>query len=151
MKKTALLIVILTVVFASCSKDVEVIKAVSAGFVNCHTDSEGYISVMTDDMGNSYMVSEKGEQGPLPLRREPPREPAPLRRRAEDRYVLLDPVIPGLTRNLSGAVLRSPPLEAPGRPFLRPKSGIIVQITAFRVVVRMKNRPCSRAECVFET
>lgn len=62
MKKTALLIVILTVVFASCSKDVEVIKAVSAGFVNCHTDSEGYVSVMTDDMGNSYMVSEKGEK-----------------------------------------------------------------------------------------
>lgn len=51
----------MTLSFISCEEN-EVLKAVSAGFVNCHTDSEGYVSVLTDDMGNRYMVTNKGEQ-----------------------------------------------------------------------------------------
>jgi len=57
-----LILGIMLAVLSSCSKDIEVIKAVSAGFVNCYTDSEGYVSVMSDDMGNSYMVNEKSEK-----------------------------------------------------------------------------------------
>lgn len=65
MKRTTLLYLFTCVsfiVFNSCSKDIEVLKAVSAGFVNCHTDSEGYVSVLSDDMGHSYMVNEKSDK-----------------------------------------------------------------------------------------
>ncbi|MBO4268175.1 MAG: hypothetical protein J5869_02255 [Bacteroidaceae bacterium] len=65
MKKKTLLILIPCIilsVLSSCVKDEQIIKPKTAGFVNCHTDSEGYVSVLTDDMGNSYMVSEKGDR-----------------------------------------------------------------------------------------
>lgn len=65
MKNTIILALFYGIILSassSCTKEEQPVKPMTAGFVNCHTDSEGYVSVLSDDMGNTYMVGEKGER-----------------------------------------------------------------------------------------
>ena len=43
--------------FISCRKDNDEVKTTFSGFMTGYTDSQGYITVLNDDMGNRYMVN----------------------------------------------------------------------------------------------
>lgn len=66
MKRTTALLLTLTAVAAfavmSCNDDKEKIGTMFSGFMTGYTDSEGYVTVIKDDFGAEYMVSEKTEQ-----------------------------------------------------------------------------------------
>ena len=48
--------------FSACQDEKEPIDTMYSGFMTGYTDSEGYITVLNDDFGRQYMVSEKSEQ-----------------------------------------------------------------------------------------
>ncbi len=48
-------------VFISC-KEKDEIETMLSGFMTGYTDSEGYISVLNDDLGNQYMISGETEK-----------------------------------------------------------------------------------------
>jgi hypothetical protein len=66
MKRTTALLLTLTAVIAlsviSCDNDKEKIETMYSGFVTGYTDSEGYVTVIKDDFGTEYMVSEKADK-----------------------------------------------------------------------------------------
>lgn len=55
-------LVLLTGIMVSCKDDKEPVESMINGFSTGYTDSKGYISVIKDDMGNEFMVSEKSER-----------------------------------------------------------------------------------------
>lgn len=66
MKKTLFLIITLLSLFIwsfmACDDEKEPVETMYSGFMTGYTDAEGYISVLNDDFGKQYMVSEKSEQ-----------------------------------------------------------------------------------------
>lgn len=66
MKRVASVSLILAAVlmsaFISCDDDKEKVETMYSGFMTGHTDSEGYVTILTDDFGTQYMVSEKSDQ-----------------------------------------------------------------------------------------
>ena len=46
----------------SCIEDQEKIETMFSGYMSGYTDSEGYVTVLKDDFGTEYMVSEKSDQ-----------------------------------------------------------------------------------------
>ena len=50
---------VLTLTIISCQKKGDDVETMMSGFMTAYTDSEGYIAVLVDDMGNRYMVSDK--------------------------------------------------------------------------------------------
>ena len=57
-----ILAVALTPVLISCDDENEPIETMFSGFMTGYTDTEGYISVLNDDFGKQYMVSEKSDK-----------------------------------------------------------------------------------------
>ncbi|MBO4724045.1 MAG: hypothetical protein J5596_01830 [Bacteroidaceae bacterium] len=55
-------IALLALSFTSCDDKKEPIDTMFSGFMTGYTDSEGYISVLNDDFGRQFMVSEKSDQ-----------------------------------------------------------------------------------------
>ena len=65
MKRIAAIIVsAIAVIFSasSCKEDREKIETMMSGYMTGYTDSEGYFTVINDDMGNQYMVSERDKK-----------------------------------------------------------------------------------------
>lgn len=48
--------------FTSCDDEKEPIDTMYSGFMTGYTDSEGFISILNDDFGRQFMVSEKSDQ-----------------------------------------------------------------------------------------
>lgn len=47
---------------SACKDEREPVETMFAGFMTGYTDTEGYISVLNDDFGHQYMVSEKSDK-----------------------------------------------------------------------------------------
>ena len=66
MKRTTALLLTLTALsalsFTSCSIDDKTVGTMFSGFMTGYTDQEGYVSVIKNDFGEEFMVSEKTEQ-----------------------------------------------------------------------------------------
>ena len=56
------LTILCAVSLAACDDDKEPVGTILSGFMTGYTDSEGYISVLSDDFGKRYMVSEKTDK-----------------------------------------------------------------------------------------
>lgn len=65
MKRTTLLLALAALFMPaviSCIEDQEKIETMFSGYMSGYTDSEGYVTVLKDDFGTEYMVSEKSDQ-----------------------------------------------------------------------------------------
>lgn len=66
MKRTTALLLTLTAVlalsFTACVEDREKVATMFSGFVTGYTDGQGYVTVIKNDFGDEYMVSEKTQQ-----------------------------------------------------------------------------------------
>ena len=56
------LTILLVLSFTACKNEKEPVETMYSGFMTGYTDSEGYISVLNDDFGRQYMVSEKADK-----------------------------------------------------------------------------------------
>ena len=56
------LTILLVLPFTACKNEKEPVETMYSGFMTGYTDSEGYISVLNDDFGRQYMVSEKADK-----------------------------------------------------------------------------------------
>ena len=48
--------------FISCDDDKEKVETMFSGFMTGYTDAEGYVTILNDDYGTQYMVSEKTDK-----------------------------------------------------------------------------------------
>ena len=66
MKRTTALLLTLTAVlalsFTACVEDRDKVATMFSGFVTGYTDGQGYVTVIKNDFGDEYMVSEKTQQ-----------------------------------------------------------------------------------------
>lgn len=65
MKRIVLMTAALTalcILSLSCDDKKEKVETMYSGFMTAHTDADGYISILTDDFGKQFMVSEKTDQ-----------------------------------------------------------------------------------------
>ncbi|MGX8689810.1 MAG: NigD1/NigD2 family lipoprotein [Bacteroidaceae bacterium] len=65
MKRISTIIVSVIAIFmtvSSCREDRDKIETMMSGYMTGYTDSEGYFTVLNDDMGNQYMVSEQDKK-----------------------------------------------------------------------------------------
>ena len=114
----------------------------AAGGISSAMDAVCYYSIVSTILGNDPRQRMAGQE-PVPLRREPPREPARLRRGAEDGHLFLKSRLTVFPENRRCRGLEGRRCgENPG--FLRemPRSAWLPGCP---------KRPCSRAECVFGT
>lgn len=56
------LTLLFVVSITACQDEKDPVDTMYSGFMTGYTDTEGYISVLNDDFGKQYMVSEKSEQ-----------------------------------------------------------------------------------------
>lgn len=66
MKATSALLLTLAALsataFISCDDDKEKVETMFSGFMTGYTDAEGYVTILNDDYGTQYMVSEKTDK-----------------------------------------------------------------------------------------
>ena len=64
MKRTSIILVLACTIalIASCKEERELVETMYSGFMTGQTDSQGYISVLKDDFGKLYKVSEETDK-----------------------------------------------------------------------------------------
>lgn len=61
-KLTVILAAACILSFTTCLDEKDPVEPMMSGFMTGYTDSEGYISVINDDFGKQYMISEKSDR-----------------------------------------------------------------------------------------